>query len=246
MASSDVVVAHSAFDSMLSALEYLPSSSSVVCYVFGTLRTLRNRVNSWESRCSSLMRRFIPAGCSPYYRPLLKAGSVVRVSRFEVARCTNMYKITDHPFVIRFIPQTTIDEVVANAPVMNVEKFMIRKFDPLQALANTNLELPDVVGQIQSVQGSDLTAAGVMSRVVVRLMIEPMVVVYLSLWDDAASMFRGLISSGDRTQSVMVVTTVNPKIFGGNMYLNSTPATKFYFDPALQAIVEFTASQKIT
>ncbi|KAG2282357.1 hypothetical protein Bca52824_053577 [Brassica carinata] len=68
-----------------------------------------------------------------------------------------------------------------------------------------------------------------------------MVVVYLSLWDDAASMFRGLISSGDRTQSVMVVTTVNPKIFGGNLYLNSTPATKFYFDPALQAIVEFTA-----
>lgn len=42
-----------------------------------------------------------------------------------------------------------------------------------------------------------------------------MVVVYLSLWDDVASMFRGLISSGDRTQSVMVVTTVNPKIFGG-------------------------------
>ncbi|KAG2273611.1 hypothetical protein Bca52824_056166 [Brassica carinata] len=83
-----------------------------------------------------------------------------------------------------------------------------------------------------------------MSRVVVRLMIEPMVVVYLSLWDDAASMFRGLISSGDRTQSVMVVTTVNPKLFGGNMYLNSTPATKFYFDPALQAIVEFTARRR--
>ncbi|XP_013617424.1 PREDICTED: uncharacterized protein LOC106323927 [Brassica oleracea var. oleracea] len=100
----------------------------------------------------------------------------------------------------------------------------------------------DVVGQIPSVQGSDLTAAGVMSRVVVRLMIEPMVVVYLSLWDDAASMFRGLISSGDRTQLVTVVTTVNPKIFGGNLYLNSTPAAKFYFDPALQAIVEFTAS----
>ncbi|KAH0883725.1 hypothetical protein HID58_059821, partial [Brassica napus] len=163
---------------------------------------------------NSVIYRFIPAGRSPYYRSLLKAGSVVRVSCFEVARCTNMYKITDHPFVIRFIPQTTIDEVVANAPVINVEKFMIRKFDPLQALANTNLELPDVVGQIQPVQGSDLTAAGVMSRVVVRLMIEPMVVVYLSLWDDVASMFRGLISSGDRTQSVMVVTTVNPKIFG--------------------------------
>ncbi|KAF3535363.1 hypothetical protein F2Q69_00021439 [Brassica cretica] len=246
MASSDVVVAHSAFDALR-----LGRSAQ-----FTVGRLLR----FWDSKNikkqgefmgitlllldekNSVIHGFIPAGRSPYYRPLLKASSVVRVSRFEVARCTNMYKITDHPFVIWFIPQTTIDEVVANAPMINVEKFMIRKFDPLQALANTNLELSDVVGQIQSVQGSDLTAAGVMSRVVVRLMIEPMVVVYLSLWDDAASMFRGLISSGDRTQSVMVVTTVNPKIFGGNLYLNSTPATKFYFDPALQAIVEFTTS----
>ncbi|XP_018511518.1 uncharacterized protein LOC103849055 isoform X1 [Brassica rapa] len=246
MASSDVVVAHSAFDVLR-----LGRSAQ---FIVGRL------LRFWDSKNikkqgefmgitlllldekNSVIHGFIPAGRSPYYRPLLKAGSVVRVSRFEVARCTNMYKITDHPFVIRFIPQTTIDEVVANAPVINVEKFMIRKFDPLQALANTNLELPDVVGQIQSVQGSDLKDAGVMSRVTVRLMIEPMVVVYLSLWDDAASKFRGLISSGDRTQSVMVVTTVNPKIFGGNLYLNSTPATKFYFDRALEAIVEFTAS----
>ncbi|CAN7053526.1 unnamed protein product [Brassica rapa subsp. trilocularis] len=65
---------------------------------------------------------------------------------------------------------------------------------------------------------------------------------HLSLWDEAASMFRGLISSGDRTQSVMVVTTVNPKIFGGNLLLNSTPATQFYFDTNFPAIAEFTAS----
>ncbi|KAJ4889230.1 Uncharacterized protein Rs2_28978 [Raphanus sativus] len=54
-------------------------------------------------------------------------------------------------------------------------------------------------------------------------LIEPRVVVYLSLWDDVASMFKGLINSG-------------------NLYLNSTPATKFYFNPTLQAISEFTAS----
>lgn len=46
------------------------------------------------------------------------------------------------------------------------------------------------------------------------------VVVYLSLWDDVAAMFRGLINSCDRTQSVMVVTTVNSKIFGGLLTLN--------------------------
>ncbi|KAL0814402.1 hypothetical protein Bca101_070845 [Brassica carinata] len=62
-----------------------------------------------------------------------------------------------------------------------------------------------------------------MTRVVVRFVIEPMVVVYLSLWDDAASMFRALINSG-------------------NLFLNSTPAMQFYFDPDLQAIAEFIAS----
>ncbi|KAG5380580.1 hypothetical protein IGI04_028422 [Brassica rapa subsp. trilocularis] len=74
----------------------------------------------------------------------------------------------------------------------------------------------DVVGKIPFVQGSDLKD---------RFVIEP-----------------GLISSGDRTQSVMVVTTVNPKIFGGNLLLNSTPATQFYFDTNFPAIAEFTAS----
>uniref|UniRef100_A0A0D3CRU3 DUF223 domain-containing protein n=1 Tax=Brassica oleracea var. oleracea TaxID=109376 RepID=A0A0D3CRU3_BRAOL len=184
MASSDAVLAHT-------ASEDLPSSSLVVCYIFGTRKTLRSRVNSWESLYSSLMRRM--------YK--------------------NMYKITDHPFVIRFIPQTTIDEVIENAHVINVEKFILRKFDPLQGLANTNLELLDVVGQIQSVQVSDLTDAGVTTRVVVHFLIE------LSNVGSPYAIRNTLESAG-------------------NLYLNSTPATKFYFDPALQAIAEVTARHR--
>ncbi|CAF1709381.1 unnamed protein product [Brassica napus] len=187
---------------------------------------------------NSVIHGFITAARSGHYHPGLRSGSIVKVSRFEFARCTNLYKITDNPFVIRFLPQTTIDEV---APIINLQKFMLRKFEHLQALDNTNLELPDVVGMIRSVQGSDLSDATVMTRVVVRFVIEPNVVVYLSLWDEAAATFRGLISSGERAQSVMVVPTVNPKIFGGNLYPNSTPATKFYFDMNLPAITQFTA-----
>ncbi|CAN6855660.1 unnamed protein product, partial [Brassica oleracea] len=54
------------------------------------------------------------------------------------------------------------------------------------------------------------------------------VTVYLSLWDEATSTFRGLLKGGDKSQSVMlVVTTVNPKLFRGNLYLNSTPGDMF-------------------
>ncbi|KAH0934776.1 hypothetical protein HID58_011893 [Brassica napus] len=92
-------------------------------------------------------------------------------------------------------------------------------------------------------QGSDLKDAEAMPRVVVRFIIEPTVVVYLCLWDDAAEMFKGLINQVIEPSLSWwsVVTTVNPKIFGGNLYINSTPAAKFYFDTNLPAIAEFTA-----
>ncbi|KAH0922249.1 hypothetical protein HID58_022267 [Brassica napus] len=111
--------------------------------------------------------------------------------------------------------------------------------------------LPDVVGEIRSVQGSDLRNDAATTRVVVRLLIEPDVTVYLSLWDEAASTFRGLLKAGDKTKSVMLVTTVIPKLFGGsdhllpasfqsgNMYLNSTPGTRFFFDTSLPEIATF-------
>ncbi|KAG5383739.1 hypothetical protein IGI04_035209 [Brassica rapa subsp. trilocularis] len=61
--------------------------------------------------------------------PSLKVGSIVKVDRFEVAKCSSIYKIIDHPFLICFISPTIIDEVIT-------------------VTANINLELPDVVEQI--------------------------------------------------------------------------------------------------
>ncbi|KAH0860306.1 hypothetical protein HID58_088567 [Brassica napus] len=114
----------------------------------------------------------------------------------------------------------------------------------LQVLANTSLELPDVVGEIRSVQGSDLRNQTATSR------LKPYpycfhnrnVTVFMSLWDEAASAFRGLLKAGDKSQSVMLVTTVNPKLFGGNLYLNSTQGTRFFFDTSISEIAEFVSS----
>ncbi|KAG2304357.1 hypothetical protein Bca4012_063353 [Brassica carinata] len=40
----------------------------------------------------------------------------------------------------------------------------------------------------------------------------------------------------------MLVTSVNPKLFGGNLYLNSTQGTRFFFDTSLPEIAEFVGS----
>ncbi|CAH8253165.1 unnamed protein product [Arabidopsis lyrata] len=76
------------------------------------------------------------------FRNVLQEGRIFCVGGFEVGRCTNLYKITDNPFVIRFLPSTTIVEVNHVGATIEREKFMLRKGDHLQALANINLELP--------------------------------------------------------------------------------------------------------
>ncbi|CAN6935664.1 unnamed protein product [Brassica oleracea] len=170
----------------------------------------------------SVINGFIPANLASQLRSSLKSGSIVRLNGFEVARIAHMYKITEHQFVIRFIPSTRIDEVLADAPVIKSDKFMVWHIDHLQVFANTNLELSDVVGEIRSVKGSDLQNNAATSRIVVRLLIE-----------------LGLLKAGDKSLSVVLVTSVNPKLFGGELYLNSTQGTRFFFDTTVPEIAEF-------
>ncbi|XP_018448437.1 uncharacterized protein LOC108819927 [Raphanus sativus] len=90
----------------------------------------------------SVIHGFIPANRASHYRNDLKVGSIVRLDCFEVACVPHMYKVTEHQFVLRFIPSTRMGEVQTDAPVIKFDRFMVRRYDHLQVLANTNLELP--------------------------------------------------------------------------------------------------------
>nr|VDD55055.1 unnamed protein product [Brassica oleracea] len=75
----------------------------------------------FDEKVNSVIHGFIPAGRANHYMPSLKAGSIVKVDHFEVARYSSMYKITDHLFLIRFISPTIIDEVITGAPEINLQ-----------------------------------------------------------------------------------------------------------------------------
>ncbi|KAF2562045.1 hypothetical protein F2Q70_00017069 [Brassica cretica] len=70
---------------------------------------------------NSVIHGFAPVGRANHYMPSLKADSIVKVDRFEVAMCSSMYKITDHPFLILFISLTIIDEVITGAREINLQ-----------------------------------------------------------------------------------------------------------------------------
>ncbi|CDY09362.1 BnaA02g26480D [Brassica napus] len=57
---------------------------------------------------NSVIHGFIPAAHANQYGASLRTGTIFKVDRFEVGQCTNIYKITDYPFVIRYIPTTTM------------------------------------------------------------------------------------------------------------------------------------------
>ncbi|KAF3589769.1 hypothetical protein F2Q69_00030026 [Brassica cretica] len=98
-------------------------------------------------------------GRANHYMPSLKAGSIVKVDRFDVARCSSMYKIIDHPFLICFISPTIIDEVITGAPQINLQSLL----DCL-TISKCGWKNPNV-------QGSDLSKET--TRVVIRLLIDP-------------------------------------------------------------------------
>nr|VDC95078.1 unnamed protein product [Brassica oleracea] len=83
------------------------------------------RYSTFESlrlgRSNFVIHGFTPVGRANHYMPSLKAGSIVKVDRFEVSRCSSMYKITDHPFLVRFISLTIIDKVITSAPEINLQ-----------------------------------------------------------------------------------------------------------------------------
>ncbi|KAF3605279.1 hypothetical protein DY000_02044828 [Brassica cretica] len=73
-----------------------------------------------DEKVNSVIHGFTPVGRANHYMSSLKACSIVKVDRFEVARCSSMYKITDHQLLIRFISLTIIDEVITSAPRINL------------------------------------------------------------------------------------------------------------------------------
>ncbi|XP_018463276.2 uncharacterized protein LOC108834437 [Raphanus sativus] len=109
----------------------------------------------------SVIHGFIPANRVSHYRASLESGSIVRLECFEVARVSHMYKVTEHQFVIRFLPSTRMVGVQVGGPVIKTIH------------GEAYWPSANVVGEIRSVQGSDLENNADTSRIVVLLLIEP-------------------------------------------------------------------------
>ncbi|KAL0689575.1 hypothetical protein Bca4012_089253 [Brassica carinata] len=108
-------------------------------------------VHLLDEKVNSVIHGFTPVGRANHYMPSMKAGSIVKVDRFEVARCSSMYKITDHPFFIGFISLTIIDEVIMSAPEINLQSRLDCSKSPSDCEHKPRIPMYIIILQLDSV-----------------------------------------------------------------------------------------------
>ncbi|XP_013713774.1 uncharacterized protein LOC106417529 [Brassica napus] len=115
------------------------------------------------------------------------------------------------------------------------EAFRFRNHSELIGLANTNTQLPDIIGEILSVKSTVCDPPEKKNRVMVTLKLDSDETVTLSLFDSQAVAFHIQLEAMRVDPKVMVVTSINPKIIGCRLFLNAMSGTHVYFDKKTEA-----------
>ncbi|XP_013617411.1 PREDICTED: uncharacterized protein LOC106323912 [Brassica oleracea var. oleracea] len=179
---------------------------------------------------STMMQVTISASRLPQFWERLHAGTMFSVSGFDVSRCAQNFRLTDSSLMIRFSESTLFQVLSEPVSPLPEEAFRFRNQQELIGLANTNTQLPDIIGEIVSVKSTVCDPPEEKNRVMVTLKLESDETVTLSFFDSQAVAFHKQLEAMRVDLKVMVVTSINPKIVGGRLFLNATSGTHVYFD----------------
>ncbi|KAG5407717.1 hypothetical protein IGI04_013836 [Brassica rapa subsp. trilocularis] len=71
------------------------------------------------------------------------------LSRFDVTKTNQSFRLSDSHVSIRFTDQTKFHELPENKGLILMELFRFGDYDHSMLLANTNTDLPDIVGDVE-------------------------------------------------------------------------------------------------
>ncbi|XP_019082555.1 PREDICTED: uncharacterized protein LOC104704357 [Camelina sativa] len=108
----------------------------------------------------------------PKFEHALRDGAMYRISAFDVTRSNTRFKLSDFHFSIRFTAATLFEEVEESFCVIPKEFFRLRTHEELVLLANTNTELPDVMGEVVSTKAYRNGMSQTLERMLVHLRLQ--------------------------------------------------------------------------
>ncbi|KAF2589210.1 hypothetical protein F2Q70_00039678 [Brassica cretica] len=190
----------------------------------------------------SVIQGFIPYGRIETYLPHMKAGCTYRFNKFFGSKSKTIYRVAYPDVTISFswnFALTSLEESSIRFPEDRIRIHGFREFD---AASDLRGDLYDYIGHIKLVNGKvpsdglllDEAEIAVSRRVELHVQTHDDPVMKLYLWDKAAFEFSEKFKASGGTARVILVTTLNPKRFGGVLSLSAMASSRVFVDSDVQ------------
>ncbi|KAF2612436.1 hypothetical protein F2Q70_00013135 [Brassica cretica] len=182
----------------------------------------------------TVIQGFIPPARIDTYLPHMKAGSVYRLNKCFGSNSKVMYRVAEPGVVSSFTSNSVLSDLEDSQVNFHDDRFRFHSYEEFEAAC----DLKDYVGHLKLVNGQTLNDNVVLDEEEIastrRLLLHGQThdgpVMKLYLWDQAAADFCAKFKSHGSTPRVILVTTVNPKRFGGAFALASMSSSRVFLD----------------
>nr|VDD26108.1 unnamed protein product [Brassica oleracea] len=195
----------------------------------------------------TVIQGFIPSARIETYLPHMIVGGIYRLNNFSWSRNKTLYRVAEPSVVITF-SSTSALSVLENSPIcFPDDRFRFHGYEEFDAACDLKGDLYDYVGHIKLVNEQVLNDSLVLDeseiasthRVLLHVQTHEGPVMKLYLWDKAAFDFSEKFKASGGTAKVILVTTLNPKRFGGALSLSSMAPSRVFMDSDVQATRDY-------
>ncbi|XP_013632743.1 PREDICTED: uncharacterized protein LOC106338271 [Brassica oleracea var. oleracea] len=190
----------------------------------------------------SVIQGFIPYGRIETYLPHMKACATYRLSKFFGSKSKTIYRVAEPSVTISFSWNSALSVLEDSSIRIPADRFRIHGFREFDASSDLIGDLYDYIGHIKLVNGKvpsdslllDEAEIAASRRVELLVQTHDDPVMKLYLWDKAAFEFYEKFKASGGTARVILVTTLNPKRFGGVLSLSAMASSQVFLDSDVQ------------
>ncbi|XP_013669310.1 uncharacterized protein LOC106373721 [Brassica napus] len=197
----------------------------------------------------TVIQGFIPPSRIDTYLRHMIPGSTYRLNNFFGSKTKNVYRVADPDVTIAFSWNSVLSVLKDSSIRFPEDRFCFHGYEQFEAACDLRGDLYDYIGHIRLVNEQTLNESLVldeveiasMRRILVHVQTHDGPVMKLYIWDKAATDFYEKFKSLGKPPNVILVTTVNPKRFGGALSLSSLSSSRVFFDMDVQPTREYLA-----
>ncbi|KAF3590608.1 hypothetical protein DY000_02021257 [Brassica cretica] len=171
----------------------------------------------------TVIQGFIPPSRIDTYLRHMIPGSTYRLNNFFSSKTKKVYRVADPDVTIAFSWNSVLSVRKDSSIQFSEDRFRFHGYEQFEAACGLRGDLYDYIGHIRLVNEQTLNKSLVLDEV------------------EIASMRRILTKSLGKPPSVILVTTVNPKRFGGALSMSSRSSSRVFFDMDVQPTREYLA-----